>query len=94
MGKTEEKRKERLCKRNKKTLEHKSDGDTYRNWCTRYSHQKIGTRTGGLGNKWTNGDHPNGGIIKIGQNIEKSPGHSTRFTVTPTQRKNHQLTLV
>ena len=37
-------------------MEHESDGDTNCNWCTRYSHQRIGKGTGGLGNKRTNGD--------------------------------------
>ena len=36
--------------------------------------KRFGTGTGGLGNKRTNGDHPNYSIIKIGQNTEKSPG--------------------
>ena len=49
-------------------IEHKSDVDTNCN-----SHQRIGTGTGGLGNK-RSGGHPNYNIIKIGQNTEKSPG--------------------
>ena len=44
------------------------------NWCSWYSHQRIGTRTGGLGNKRTSRDHPNYGMIAIGQNTEKSSG--------------------
>ena len=40
-------------------MEHESDCDTNSNWHTRYSHQRIGTLTGGLGNKRTIGDHPN-----------------------------------
>ena len=35
--------------------------------------QRIGTGTGGLGNKRTNGDHPNDFIIKIDPNTEKVP---------------------
>ena len=31
----------------KKTVEHESDGDTHSNLRSRYSHQRIGTRTGG-----------------------------------------------
>ena len=42
-----------------------------------FSHQRIGTGTGGLGNKRTNCDHPNDCIIKIDQNTEKSPGNLT-----------------
>ena len=33
-----------------------------------YSHQRIDKGTGGLGNKRSNGHHPNDSIIKIGQN--------------------------
>ena len=43
------------------------------NWCAQYSHQRIGTETGGHGNKRTSIDHLNYSIIKIGQNTEKSP---------------------
>ena len=46
-----------------KTEEHESDGENNCNWSFWYSHQRIGTRTGGLGNKWTKGDHPNYRII-------------------------------
>ena len=38
------------------------------------SHQRIATRTGGLGNERTGGDCPNYSIIEIGQNTEKSSG--------------------
>ena len=34
-------------------MEHESDGDTNCHWCARYSHQRIGTGTGGLRNKRT-----------------------------------------
>ena len=30
-------------------MEHESDGVTNCNWCARYSHQRIGIGTGGLG---------------------------------------------
>ena len=60
-------------------MEHENNGDTSRNWCTRYSHQWIGTETGALGNKRTTGDHPNYSIIKIGKNTEKSPGDLQSF---------------
>ena len=51
------------------------------------SHLKIGSRTGGLGNKRTQGDHPNFCRVEIHQDTEKSPGD---FTQTPVE--NHQLT--
>ena len=59
-------------------MENESDGDTNCNLCSRYSHQNIGTGTGGLGNKRTNRDHPNYSIVKINQNPEKSPGDSEK----------------
>ena len=65
-------------------MEYESDNYTNRDWCFRYSHQKIIKGTGGLGNKRTSGDHPNYNITKNGQNIEKSPGDLRRLTVTPT----------
>ena len=63
-------------------MEYESDGDTNCNWCTQYSHQRISTGTGGLGNKRTRGDHPNYSIIKISLNTEKSPGDLRRLAVT------------
>ena len=33
-----------------------SDGYTYCNWCSLYSHKRIGIGTGGLGNERTSGD--------------------------------------
>ena len=77
-----------------KTIEHESDGDTSCNWCTRYSHQKIGTGTGGIGNKRTSGDHPNYNIIKIGQNTEKSHEDLKKLAVTYTLEGKHWLTPV
>ena len=40
-------------------MEREGDSDTNCNWYTRYSHQRIGFETGGLGNKRTSGDYPN-----------------------------------
>ena len=74
----------------KKTVELASDDYTSYNWSYWYSHQRIGTRTGGLGNNWTNGDNPHYCIIEIVQNTEKSPGDLRRFAVTQTPVKDHQ----
>ena len=63
-------------------MEHKSEGDTNCNWCAEYSHQRIGTGTGGLANKRTTGDHLNYSIIEICQNTKKSPGDLIRLAVT------------
>ena len=38
------------------------------------AHRRMNKGTGRLGNKRATGDHPNYGIIKIGQNSKKSPG--------------------
>ena len=53
-----------------------------------------GTGTGGLGNKKTNGNHPNYSIIEIGQNIEKSSGDLRRLVVTQNSVKDHQMSLM
>ena len=75
-------------------MEHESDGDTNCNWGSWYGHQRIGTETGGLGNKKTSGNHLNYSIVQIGQNTEKSPGDLRISAVTQNLVKNHQLTLV
>ena len=69
---------EDLARELKKTLEHESDGDTNCNWRTRYSDKRIGKGAGRIVNKRTSGDHQNNGIIKIGQNTEKSHGDLRR----------------
>ena len=43
----------------KNTEEHESDSYTNCNWFSWYRHQRIGKRSGGLGNKRTSGDNPN-----------------------------------
>ena len=75
-------------------MECEGDGDTNCNWCTRYSHQRIDTETGGFRNKRTSGDHPNYGFDEIGQNTKKSPGDLRILAVTQTPVENHQLMLV
>ena len=47
-------------------MKHESDGDRNSGCHARYSHERIGTGIGGLGNKKTSGDHPNYSIIEIG----------------------------
>ena len=75
-------------------MDPEGDGDSNCNWCAWYSHQKIGTRTEGLGNKSTSEDHPNYSIIDIGLNTEKSSGDLRKIAVTQTQMKDHQLTQI
>ena len=55
-------------------MEHESDGDANSNWHAQYSPQRIGTGSGGPGNKKTGGNHPNYCIVEIGQNTGKRPG--------------------
>ena len=83
-----------LARELNKTLERK--GDDYANckWCSWYSHQRIGTRTRGLGNNGTSGDCPNYSIDEIGQKTEKILGHLRRFAVTQTPVENYQLALM
>ena len=70
-------------------MEHESDSDTNCDWCTRYSYQRIGTRTGRLGNLRTIENHPYYSIVEIGQNTEKSPGDLRKLAVTQTPVGNH-----
>ena len=65
-------------------MEHESDSDTNYNWCALNYNQKFGKGTGGFRNQRTSVDNPDFGIIKIGQNTEKSPGNLT------TNRKKQQ----
>ena len=77
-----------------KTVKHESNGYTNCHWCSWYNYQSFGKRTRGLGNKRTSGDNPNYSIVKIDQNIDKSPGDLRRLVVTQTPEKYHQLTLM
>ena len=70
-------------------MEHEGDNYTNRDWCFRYSHQRIIKGTGGLGSWRTRGNHPNYSIIENGQNTEKSLGGSRRLAVTQTSVKDH-----
>ena len=60
-------------------MEHESDGDTNCNLYAWYSHQRIGTEIGGLGNKRTYEAYFNYSIVEIGKNTTKSPGDLWRF---------------
>ena len=75
-------------------MKHKSDSDTNCKWRARYSHQRISTGTGGLGNKGTSRDHPNYIIAEIGQNTAKSPGVLKRLVVTQTPVEDHLLMII
>ena len=65
-----------------------------RDWCFRYSHQRIIKTTGGLGGWRTSIDHPNHSIILNGQDTGKYPGDLRRFVVKQTSVKDHQLKLI
>ena len=73
----------------KKTMEHERDDDTKCKWRARYSHQRIGTGSGGVGNKKTSGDHSNYSIIEIDQNTKESPGVLKRLAVIQTPVRNY-----
>ena len=79
---------------NWKTVEHESDGGTNCNRGSWYSHQRIHTGTGGLGNNRPSGEQSNYSIVEISQNTEKSPGDLRRLAVTQTPVRNHRLKLV
>ena len=76
------------------TVEHKCDSFNNCNWCSWYSHRRIGKGTGGLGNMRTSGDYSNYSIVEIGQNTEKGRGDLRSLTVTQTPVWSHQLTLM
>ena len=75
-------------------MEHDCDGDTSCNWCTWNDRHRFRKRFETIGNQWKNREHPNYSIIKIGQNIEKSPVDLRRLALPQTPGKKHQLTLV
>ena len=74
----------------KKTVEYESNSYTNYKWCSWYNHQRIGTKTRGLGNNGMRGDYPNYTTIVISKNTEKSPGGLRRLAVTQTPVKDHQ----
>ena len=63
-------------------MEHECDGDINCNWCTRGDHIRLAKGVGRVGKLRTGGDHLKSGIVKVGQNTEKSPGDMRRLTVT------------
>ena len=65
-------------------MEYESDCDTICTWYAQYGYQRLGTRTGGVGNLRTIGDHPNYSIVDASQNSENTPGDLNRFTVSHT----------
>ena len=50
--------------------------------------QKLGKKTGRVGNQRTCRDHPDFSIVEIGQNSEKSPGNLKKLAVTQTPGKD------
>ena len=63
----------------------------YMRW---YRHQRIGTRTRGLGNNGTFGNCSNYSIVEIGNNTETSPWDLRWLAVTQTLVRNPQLWMV
>ena len=64
-----------------KAEEHESDNNTNCNWCSWYSHQRLSTRTGRLGNNRMSGDHPNNCIVELSLDTVKSPENLRRLVV-------------
>ena len=83
-----------LYQRTEKVMEHESDGDTNCKWNTWNDPQRIVQGIGRVENRWTNRDHQNYSITKIGQNTEKSPGDLRRLAVTQFPTKDYQVMLV
>ena len=83
-----------LEKFKKKTIELESEADSSCNWSARYSHQRLGRATGGLGNKRTSRDHPNKRFVKFGQNSQKSRRDLRWLAVSKTPVRNHQQMIV
>ena len=75
-------------------MKHESHGDTICCWGFPYTHQRIGTGTGGLVKMTTSGDHPNYGIVQIDQNTKKNTGDLKRLAVTQTPVRNNPLMVV
>ena len=73
----------------KKTVEHKSDGDTTLSWCTRNSSQILGKETGGAG--YQNRDYFDHSIVKRDNNIQKSIGNLKRLAIAQAPVKNYQV---
>ena len=53
------------------------------------STQRLGKKSGGIGNQKKNQDHSELNIIKIGLNIQKSPEDMRRLSVTQTPVADH-----
>ena len=72
-------------------MEHEGDSDTN---CNSSGTQRLGKEPKSFGNRKTNRDHQNYSIVKIGQNIEKSPGDWWRLVVSKSPVKDHLFTQV
>ena len=76
----------------KKVIEHESDGNINYSRCTRNGPQRLRNGTRGAGNRRTNRDPANYGIINIGQNTKKNPGDLRRLAIIQTPMKDNQVT--
>ena len=83
-----------LSREMKKNMEHESNGVTNCNWHTRYIYLRIGTWTGGFGNKRTSGALPNYSIVEFSLNTEKSSRDLSGLSVTQKPMENYQLMMV
>ena len=76
-------------------MEHESDSDTNCNWCTQYSHQRIGKALEELEIRGLQHyQDPNYSLIKFGLNTEENPGDLRRLAAIQTPVEDYQLMLV
>ena len=79
----------RLFKEIEKTVEHESDDYTNCNWCSWYSHQRIGTRTGG--NNGTSRNHKNYCVQSWTSPGSNTPQDTNCTATCPLSRKLFKL---
>ena len=65
-------------------MKHEDVGNTNGKWCTWNGPQSFGKRTRGVGNRRTDRDHPDYGIVEVGLNTEKR-SEVTSVTWTPVK---------
>ena len=75
-------------------MEHVGDGDTNSNWCTRYRHQRICTRTGDLEIRGRVETIQSTALLRSAKIVRRFPETWGNFTVTQTPMRNYLLTLV
>ena len=83
-----------LARELKKTVEHKSDDYTNCNWCSWFSHQRIETRTGGLGKTGRMETIQTTALLSSARILRIVLETWGKLAVTQIPAESHQLTLV